>query len=110
VIIGTLLGIGWLAALINTALEIQEAPVYFSYALAGGVLAFGFLLGIVFIRTVGAMTFGIILGGAIGAVIVLVKGEWAHVPGFLLVAAAGWIVASGQKARFDATRGIPPGF
>ena len=73
---------------------------WYPYAAAGAILVGGFLLGAVFVATVGSMTTFMIGGSAIALIVALVNGLWLRLPGFVLIGFASWVVGHGQAARY----------
>ena len=103
--IGFLISISIFLGVVGNAAGAEDLPWYSSYSYAGVLLLIGFLVGIVFVRTVGIAAVGATAGGAVGIVVALFNGALAAAPGFLLIAVVGSLVQNLQKQRVLASGG-----
>ncbi len=91
-----LIGLPW-SALQTTA---QEAgPVWQSFASAAISLVLGWLLGMVFVKTMGDIAVGVATGGFLAAVVAPFGVGLAYTPGYLCLGVVGVVVQRGQAQR-----------
>ena len=64
-------------------------------------LAGGFLIGLVFLRSVGMIAFGVTGGALLGIPAALLAGEPEYAPAMLVLAISGILVQRGQAYRLD---------
>lgn len=101
-LLGGILGFTFISAAWTRQLEaaFNESP-WVCAGIALAVLAGSFVLGMVFVRTIGMAAGLYMIGAAIAAVIALFTGQAIYALPLLLHAAVGWLIGQGQAARAE---------
>ena len=101
--LGALLGLALLVGVPLFAWNASEAEASgWAMLLVPVVLyAAAWLLGMVFLLTVGMAAPAVLWGGLIAAVVAAYAGAWSHLPAWILTALAGASIGSGQRARLE---------
>lgn len=101
-LIGLCLLIGLPAAVLDDD-PAESIGAWWELFAAGAIaLAGAWLLGMLFVRTIGMAAFGLQIGGVVAAVLALIVGEAQYAPGMLFLAFVGWLIQLGQRARMGA--------